>query len=188
MRPIRVAILFVLLLLAPPLRAQNTAPTPPASFPFLLHLETMTFDDQSCVLLRSDGQFHLEAEKGDRTRVFEGNLSNPKLLEVQKLINDAPLRQLTQKQIVAPAENVMLDELHVNIFRGDHWQSLFFVDASSRKPFENFIAPLVRWLQELPREPHTELSEDAGKNDCQLPKRIVLKLRKPAPGKDPSHP
>lgn len=153
---------------------------PAADYPYLLHLETMNFDDQVCVLLNRDGQFHLEIEKGNRSRVFEGTLPDAKMQEVQTLINDPVLRQLTEKQIVPPKGTIMLDELHVDIFRGDHWQDLFFVDDSSRRPFEHSIAPLVRWLQALPKEPHKEIS-DMGKNDCQLPKKIVLKKRIPAP-------
>ncbi|HEV7219096.1 MAG TPA: hypothetical protein VGN39_09500 [Terriglobales bacterium] len=163
------------------LMGQNPAAV---NYPYLLHLETMNFDDQVCVLLRQDGQFHLEHEKGSRTRVFEGALSDAKMQEVQTWINDPTLRQLTEKQIVPPTGAIMLDELHVDIFRGDRWQDLFFVDDSSRRPFEHSIAPLVRWLQALPKEPHKEISEDMGKNDCQLPKKIVLKVRKPASDKD----
>lgn len=126
----------------------------------------------------------MEQGKGDRTKVFEGTLPEAKLLEVRKLIDNDELRVLTQQQIVPPSANVLLDELHVDVFRGDHWQDLFFLDVSSRKPFEHSIAPLVRWLETLHKEPHRELTEDEGKNDCQVPKRIVLRSRKPVPGKD----
>ncbi len=173
MRPHPSFFLLVVFLSATLLIGQN----PAANYPYLLHLETMNFDDQVCVLLLRDGQFHLEVEKGSRIRVFEGGLSGAKMQEVQTLINDPVLRQLTEKQIVPPKGTIMLDELHVNVFRGDHWQDLFFVDDSSRRPFERSIAPLVRWLQALPKEPHKEISADMGKNDCQLPKTIVLKKR-----------
>jgi hypothetical protein len=157
--------------------AQNERFNPPGEYPFLVHLETMNFDSQACVLLRHDGRFHLEEEKGDRTRVFEGTLSVSKISEVQKMINAAELLQMSQKQIAPPRGNIMLDQLYVDIFRGDHWQELFFPDESSRKPFESAISPLVRWLEALRKEPHTEISEDAGRNQCQLPKLIVLKRR-----------
>lgn len=183
MRPDPLAFLLVVFLSSTLLVGQNPMAPAAANYPYLLHLETMNFDDQVCVLLRRDGQFHLEVEKRNRTRVFEGALSEAKMQELQTLINDPTLRQLTEKQIVAPTGAIMLDELHVDIFRGDHWQDLFFVDDSSRQPFEHSIAPLVRWLRALPKEPHREISEDMGKNDCQLPKKIVLRLRKPASDK-----
>lgn len=158
---------------------QSSPPASSGGYPYLLHLETVTFDDQACVLLRRDGQFHLEVQKGERTKVFEGTLSDAKMIEVEKLMNDDGLRQLTERQIPAASGYIMLDELHVDLFRDDHWQVLFFPDASSRKSFDHFIAPLVRWLDALHKEPHQELSEDEGKNDCQLPKRIVLQRRPP---------
>ena len=183
MRPDPLAFLLVVFLSSTLLVGQNPMTPAAANYPYLLHLETMNFDDQACVLLRRDGQFHLEHERGSRTKIFEGVLSQPKMQEVQTLINDPMLRQLTEKQIVAPTGAIMLDELHVDIFRGDRWQDLFFVDDSSRRPFEHSIAPLVRWLQALRKEPHREISEEEGKNDCQLPKKIVLKTRKPASDK-----
>ncbi len=164
----------------------QTSETTAFKYPYLLHIETATFYDHSCVLLRNDGQFHLELEKGDHTKVFEGALPEDDLVQVQKLINGDQLRALTQKQIVEPSVNVQLDQLQIDVFRGDHWQDLFFLDASSRKPFDNLIAPLVRWLDALHKVPHRELSEDEGKNDCQLPKRIVLKRRRPAPATNSS--
>jgi hypothetical protein len=148
----------------------------------------MNFDDQVCVLLRGDGQFHWEQERGERTKVLEGSLTEEKMREIQHLINDDALRHLSEKQVVLPAGNIILDELHIDIFRGGYWQDLFFPDVSSRRPFEHFIAPLVRWLQALPKEPHTEISGDAGKNDCRLPKRIVLKLRQRKAAADSTHP
>jgi hypothetical protein len=187
-RPNLSAFLFVVFLLSLTLTGQNPVVTAVTNYPYLLHLETMNFDDQVCVLLRRDGQFHFEVEKGDHTKVFEGSLSKEKLDAVETLIDDPVLRQLTEKQIAAPKGEIMLDELHVDIFRGDRWQDLFFVDDSSRRPFEHSIAPLVRWLHELPKEPRREISEEEGKNDCQLPKKIVLKVRKPPSGQPAPQP
>ena len=133
-RPLSICLLF----LASSLAAQNDS-TP---YPYLLHLETMDFDNQECVLLQTDGKFHLEHEHGDRTKVFEGTLSDAKRIEIQVLINDDWIRMLTQKQIVMPQGAVLLDELHIDIFRGDHWQDLFFPDDSTRKPFARFHHPV----------------------------------------------
>lgn len=159
--------------------AAQTALPRAANYPYLLHLETMTFYEDNCVLLRRDGQFHLEHQKGERTRVFEGTLTPAGLLAIQNVIQGDGLAHLRQQQIATPSGYIMLDELYVNIFRGDHWQNLFFPDVPTRKPFDNLVSPLVRWLESLRKEPHRELSEDEGKNDCQLPKRIVLKMRGP---------
>jgi len=152
-----------------------------ADFPFLLHLETMDFVNQECVLLQRDGHFHLEEEKGRHIKVFEGLLPEDKMRELQQMTDDDQLVKLTQEQIVSPPGDILLDELRMDIFRSDHWQNLFFMDVASRKPFDRAISPLVRWLAALHKEPHRELTEDEGKNDCQLPKKIVLRSRTPSP-------
>jgi hypothetical protein len=172
----------VLLFFAVPLTGQEAIfYASAADFPFLLHLETMDFVNQQCVLLQRDGHFHLEEEKGRHTKVFEGLLPEDKMRELQQMINDDQLSELTQEQIVSPPGDILLDELHVDVFRGDHWQTLFFMDVASRKPFDRSISPLVRWLAALHKEPHRELTEDEGKNDCQLPKKIVLRSRPSSP-------
>jgi hypothetical protein len=176
----QLAFLFAVFLYALSSSGQNIPQSATANYPFLLHLETMDFVNQECVLLQRDGHFHLEEEKGHHTKVFEGSLPNDKLLEVQRMIDDDQLVKLTQEQIASPPGGIMLDELHVDVFRGDHWQDLSFMDVASRTPFDRSIAPLVRWLAALHKEQHRELSEDAGKNDCQLPKKVVLHSRNPA--------
>jgi hypothetical protein len=167
----------------------QSAPRPgSANYTYLMHLETMNFDNQTCVLLQANGQFHLEEERGDRTKVFEGTLSEAKLLETQNIINNDGLRSLTQKQITLLKGNILLDELRIDIFRGDHWQVLFFPDNTTRKPFESAVAPIVTWLATLRKEPHQELTEDEGKNDCRFPKRIVLKRRRSPPASSTPQP
>ncbi len=172
----------VLLCYALPLMGQEAISyASAADYPFLLRLETMDFVNQECVLLQRDGHFHLEEEKGRHTKVFEGLLPEDKMRELQQMIDDEKLVQLTQEQIVSPPGDILLDELRVDVFRSDHWQDLFFMDVASRKPFDRSIAPLVRWLAALHKEQHRELTEDEGKNDCQLPKKIVLRSRNPPP-------
>lgn len=177
----RTSVLFAVCSLSFVAVSQDTR-TVVAAYPYLLHLETMNFDEQTCLLLQDDGKFHLEEGKGRRTRVFEGTLSQAKLSDVKNLVNNAELRELKQQQIHPPVGGIILDELHVDVFREDHWQDLFFPDMTTRRPFEHAITPLVRWLGGLRKEPHREVSEEEGKNDCQLPKRIALELRKQGSG------
>ena len=180
---LNLALLFAVLLISalPFVGQEPMSYASAADFPFLLHLETMDFVNQECVLLQRDGHFHLEEEKGRHTKVFEGLLPEDKMRELQQMTDDDQLVKLTQEQIVSPPGDILLDELRMDIFRSDHWQNLFFMDVASRKPFDRAISPLVRWLAALHKEPHRELTEDEGKNDCQLPKKIVLRSRTPSP-------
>jgi hypothetical protein len=44
----------------------------------------------------------------------------------------------------------------------------------------------MRWLHELHKLPHKEFSEDEGKNNCLVPRKIELKVRGPATSASPS--
>jgi hypothetical protein len=144
--------------------------------PYLLRLERETSGAHVCVLLRKDGLFHRESDVGDSTKVVEGSLSAEGLRQIQRDLQDSKLEGLSQKQIEEPLIHSR-DVLHVNISRDDHWQELTFYSAESQEPYRQSLAPLVRWLNELHKLPHKELSEDAGKNNCLAPGEIVLKKR-----------
>jgi hypothetical protein len=146
------------------------------SSPYLLRLEHAASEAHVCVLLQKSGAFHMESDGVDSTKVFEGQLSAERLLQVERDLHDTALEALSQKQIEEPLIH-RRDVLHVDISRGDHWQELTFYSAESQEPYRQSLAPLVRWLNELHRLPHKELSEDAGKNNCLAPGEIVLKKR-----------
>src|ERR1700680_3397000 len=68
---------------------------------FLLRLERQTRDEDVCMLVRRDGQFHLEriALGFDRSRVFEGTFPPADVSELEQMLNNEKLKDLTQSQI-----------------------------------------------------------------------------------------
>jgi hypothetical protein len=88
-----------------------------------------------CVLLRHDGQFHLETSHGDRTKVLEGSLPSAELLKVQRMLDSDGLPQLTQDKPASPKTTHVSEILQISIFRTDHWQNLVFVDDNGSHPF-----------------------------------------------------
>jgi hypothetical protein len=143
---------------------------------YILRMEHEASESHLCVLLQKTGAFHMESDGFDSTRVFEGQLSAERLLQVERDLHDTALEALSQKQIDEPLIH-RRDVLHVNISRDDHWQELTFYSAESQEPYRQSLQPLIRWLNELHKLPHKELSEDAGKNNCLAPGEIVLKKR-----------
>lgn len=168
-----------------PLAGQTTVGVDAANYPYLLRLQHQTSGLDTCVLLQRGGSYHLERTQGDATSVFEGSLSGEELSLVDHWLNDERLQKLTRKDITRSLLPSEVDILQLNIFRGDHWQDLLFRDAESQKPFESPLAPLVSWLDALHHAPHKELSEDAGKNNCLLPRKIELKVRAQPPAGNP---
>lgn len=144
--------------------------------PYLLRLEHATPDAHVCVLLRKTGFFHLESDSNDSTKVFEGSLGADRLRQIERDLQDVGLEALSQKQIDEPLIH-RRDLLQLNITRDDHWQDVTFYSAESQEPYRRSLQPLIRWLNDLHKLPHKELSEDAGKNNCLAPGKIALKRR-----------
>ena len=147
------------------------------SFPYLLRLEHSTFENHACALLQTTGAFHLEIYGGEDVKVFEGTIPASDLLEIEGDLNSEEIVDLSQQQIEEPLIRNRHDELQITVLRGDGWQDLFFRSSDSQKPYERWLQPLTRWLDNLHRLPHRELSEDEGKNNCLPPKPIALKRR-----------
>jgi len=153
--------------------------------PYLLRLEHTRLDSHECVLLQKTGFFHLESDSGDSTRVFEGDLSAGELRQIQSDLQDRGLGALSQEQIEEPLIR-RSEFLRLEVFRDDHWQELTFRSAESQEPYRNSLQPLVRWLNDLHKLPHKELSEDAGKNNCLPLGKIALKKRSEEGSSEPA--
>ena len=76
--------------------AQSERPADSEISPYLLRVQRTTPGNTFCVLLRHDGQFHLETSHKDRTEVWEGSLPNSELLKVQRMLDSDGLRRLSQ--------------------------------------------------------------------------------------------
>jgi len=146
------------------------------SAPYLLRMEHTSLESHDCVLLQKTGFFHLESDSGDSTKVFEGNLSPDRLRQIQNELQEGGLRALAQEQIEEPLIRKS-EFMRLEISRDDHWQELTFRSAESQEPYQKSLQPIIRWLNDLHRLPHKELSEDAGKNNCLAPSKIALKKR-----------
>lgn len=168
---------LIFLFLCARVSAQDNVAPEFANYPFLLRLEQTTEDSKVCVLLHRNGEFHLEHTRSDETSVSEGKLPEADFLKLKQALDNDELQKISQPQIVPPLLYSMNDQLQVNVFRTDHWQNLLFPDSSSQIPFRQPLKPLVAWLSALHNEPHRELSEDEGKNNCLTPGKIRLKIR-----------
>jgi hypothetical protein len=173
--------LILLLFLGLRVSAQDDAPAQFANYPFRLRLEHASEHSNVCVLLRRDGQYHLEQTRGDETLVAEGRLGESDLARLNLALDSDQLQQISQQKIVPPLMYSGDDQLQLNVFRKDHWQNLRFPDATSQRAHQAAIRPLLTWLNELPNAPHRELSEDEGKNNCLTPEKLQLKIRSAEP-------
>jgi hypothetical protein len=167
----------VLIAGAVPAFSQTQAPGDSGSFPYLLRIQRTTPEAVVCVLLRRDGQFHLETSHGDHTKVFEGLLPSSKLQKVRVMLDNDGLPRLPQTPSNSPGAISASEILQVSIFRTDHWQNLVFVADAGAQSIPHSMNPLLSWLDSLHKQPHRELDEDENKNNCQSPAKIELKRR-----------
>jgi hypothetical protein len=156
---------------------QNQRPAEPEISPYLVRVQRATPGNTICVLLRHDGQFHLETSHGDRTKVSEGSLPSAELLKVQRMLDSDGLPRLSQDKPASPKTTHVSEILQISIFRTDHWQNLVFMNDNGSQSVPPSLGPLVNWLGSLHTQPHRELNEDESKNNCQSSKKIELKTR-----------
>jgi hypothetical protein len=128
----------------------------------------------ACVLVLPTGTFHYEKGDRDNTRVYEGKLSTGQLSAVENDLQG--ISAISQQEIEEPLTNASWDLLDIHQFHDGNPQEVLFRSAESQQAFKKSLGPLLQWMDGLPKLPHRELSEDAGKNNC-LPRRALV-LRK----------
>lgn len=154
--------------------------------PYLLRLEHKTFNGHACAMLQESGVFHLEWGEGDSVKVAEGKMQPVELGKIEDALREPVLDHLTQNQIEEPLLRTH-DILTIDIFRRDHWQDVIFSSAQSQEPYRRSLQPLLRWLDDLHKFPHKDLSENEGRNNCLLPKKIALTTRGEKPKLPAAH-
>ncbi|MFZ0284729.1 MAG: hypothetical protein WAL32_05820 [Terriglobales bacterium] len=145
------------------------------------------YQARSCVLLKRNGEYHLERDSGEKAEVLEGELSPSDLARLQGWLDDERLQTLSREQIVQPLMAQEPESWQFNIFRGDHWQDLPFRSGESMKPYHDALAPLVDWFNSLHNAPHRTISEYEGKTNCLPPRKIAFASR-PEEARDTAQP
>jgi hypothetical protein len=85
-----------------PAFGQSQRPADTEISQYLVRIQGATPGNTICVLLRHDGQFHLETCHGDRAKVLEGSLPSAELLKVQRMLDSDGLLQLSQDKPASP--------------------------------------------------------------------------------------
>jgi hypothetical protein len=179
-----VRLLILVVISAVPAVGQATYADAHSSPSYLFRIEHIRSDDDVCALVRGDGQFHYERNRGDKATILEGDLPTAVLGQLIRIVSGDELFRLRQENIPQPLiVSRDFDELLLSVLRPGQWQNLRFQTPETRQPFENSLDPLMRWLDSVAREKHRQLEEFAGKNNCQPPGEITLKTR---PGKTPA--
>jgi hypothetical protein len=145
---------------------------------YLMRLERVREGFDVCVLVRGDGQYHLERHLLEKSKIFEGNLGDDELHRVIRIVSDDQMFFLRQDQIAESMLGSKFDDVSLAVLRPlNRWQILGFPDPASRDPYRKSLDPLLTWLDKLEKRKGQELSEDSGRNNCEVPQDIDLTLR-----------
>lgn len=145
---------------------------------YLMRMERLRRAQDSCILVRGDGQYHSEVVTPGKVSIVEGTLSPENLRDLIRLLSKDRLFQLQQKDIHTPLVESDMDQLILGVLRPIYvWQSLSFPTAESRYPFRETLDPLLDWLEQAQKQKGRKLSEEQGRNSCLVPGELRLKQR-----------
>ncbi len=169
-------LLCLILCEASRLLAQVPTSADPRSY--LMRMERVNRNQDSCILVRSDGQYHFETVTAQKASVVESTLSPDSLRDLIRLLSQDRLFRLQQKDIHTPMVSTAADELMLAVLRPVYvWQTLDFPTPESRDPFHDTIDPLLDWFERAHKQKGRNLSEEEGRNSCFVPGEIRLNKR-----------
>jgi len=148
---------------------------------YLLRIEHMLPTEDTCALVREDGQYHFERLLRDNVEIFEDSLSSSVLQSLRDATGVTDLKALSQEKIRQPLTNLTMDALILSIYRDGTWQNLRFPSTESRAPYAEMLTPLVAWLDGLDKTHLALLSEESARNNCNPPAPLELKTRNHQP-------
>jgi hypothetical protein len=155
-------------------RAQDSV-TAPSYLMRLVHAHTY---ENVCVLVRGDGQYHLERETAQKTDVFEGMLTVPELQRVQHFLSANELFELADDKGLKPASAGASVQVILSVHRPGRWQNLTFPTPESWGSFHESVVPLIAWLEEMRKAKNrVKLREEIARNNCLPPPKLELKTR-----------
>jgi hypothetical protein len=134
--------------------------------------------EDACILVRSDGPYHLERDVGDKVDVYEGDLAADNLRQIEHWVSADELFQLTQDKIVAPIFSQGKDAVILAVNRPGRWQNLAFPAPTTWKPYHQSVAPLADWFDAMLSAKHrVRLREEQARNNCIPPREIKFSSR-----------
>jgi hypothetical protein len=157
------------------IHAQDDSSAPPSYLMRLVHAHTY---ENVCVLVRGDGQYHLERETAAKTDIFEGRLPLSELQRVEHFLAANELFELAEDKALKPASAGDSVQVILSVHRPGRWQNLTFPTPASWESFHESVVPLVAWLEDLRKAKNrVKLREEIARNNCLPPPKLELKTR-----------
>jgi hypothetical protein len=171
-----VALVFVLSVgFVPTMQGQDSSATPPSYLMRLVHAHVYEND---CVLVRGDGQYHLERETAQKTEIFEGMLLQTELQKVEHFLSADELMASNDDKLLKPSSAGPSVQVILSVHRPGRWQNLTFAEPGSWESYQESVVPLIKWLEEMRKAKNrVKLREEVARNNCLPPPKLELKTR-----------
>ena len=131
---------------------------------FLARFADMKFgvmaSTQRCALIFADHTFHFEHAdvhrgKDLKRKVYDGTFTPAEWDALMAVLDAKPLHDLN----VPPQPTMVVEDLDLfsmNVWRGDYYQNLEFLDKNSRKPYQSTLKPVLHWWKSFVGRKMTE--------------------------------
>ncbi len=167
---------FVIVALATLWPISASAQSSAANFLFrMAHLEG---SKGSCILVQTDGNFHLEESHHHSARVFQGTLSADHLAALNALLAGSGFQQLLPEAVSSSLLPTGFDETLISVPRDGRWMSLRFVNGLSSERNQPLLNQFLKWENGAAKSSHKTLQEESGRNHCLPPGQVELKTRR----------
>jgi hypothetical protein len=134
--------------------------------------------EDACILVRSDGPYHLERDNGEKVDVYEGDLPPDRLRQIEHWVSADELFQLTQDKIIDPIFGQGKDALILAVNRPGRWQNLSFPTPYTWQPYQQTVVPLAKWFDEMLSAKHkVKRREEEARGNCIPPHEIKFSSR-----------
>lgn len=165
------------------LPAQQRSPIPPA---YLLRATLYEGSVTSgmyvtCLLVKTDGSFHLEKASETPTsrpqaKVLEGQLTAEELQHLQAILDAADFAALDHTIAKGVYMARDFESLVLSVYRGDRYQKVSFPDSKSQQPFKRTLKPFKDWLAAMRKR---KLKEGGVQNQCTTPEMRLDESQRP---------
>ncbi len=131
----------------------------------------------SCILVETDGSFHLEERHRNSTRVYQGTLSADHLEELHALLAGAGFQRLLPEAVSSSLLPTGFDETLISVPGDGRWMSLRFVNGLNSERNQPLLSQFLKWKNGAAKSSHKKMQEESGRNNCLPPGQLELKPR-----------
>jgi hypothetical protein len=145
---------------------------------FVMRAETTVMDvytgmSHTCILVMPDGHYRLEKSfqgnqgGGTDERVYLDSLPDASLKQLQAILDDSKFQQIRTEK---PKGGIVqdMDTLMVTVPREHNLQSMAFLNAAERKPYEKSLKPFQNWMKDVQKRKGPAAKNEKGDN-CSAP-------------------